>query len=127
MVSKIIQHKVILYPVFFFILNCNTSKESSVDSNEDEGQISKDDDKRSHVKKKIITIDDSSDDEEVIFETTLATATATASTSEVSKSKCCREDIYYGPPPPVASHAVALTYSEHGGAMVVQVDSVHHQ
>ena len=25
MVSKIIQHKVILYPVFFFILNCNTS------------------------------------------------------------------------------------------------------
>ena len=26
MVSKIIQHKVILYPVFFFILNCNTSQ-----------------------------------------------------------------------------------------------------
>merc|ERR1712179_645697 len=63
--------------------------------------------------------------EDVIFETTLATATATASTSEVSK--CCREDIYYGPPPPVARYALALTYSEHGGAMVVQVDSVHHQ
>ena len=73
----------------------------------------------------MITIDDSSDDEDVISKTTVSTAPASARTCEISKS--CKEDIYYGSPPPVASHAVALSYSEYGGAMVVQVDCVHKQ
>ena len=84
------------------------------------------DDERTNVQIKMITIDDSSDDEDVISKTTVSTApAASARTCEISKS--CKEDIYYGPPPPVASHAVALSYSEYGGAMVVQVDSVHKQ
>jgi len=36
--------------------------------------------------------------------------------------KCCIEVVYYGPPPPISLQTVALSYSEHGGAIVVQVD-----
>ena len=81
----------------------------------------KNDDKHCRVVK-IITVDDSSDDEDVVSETTLAISTATIPDNKISK--CHGDTIYYGPPPPVARQAVALSYSEHGGAMVVQVDSV---
>ena len=79
------------------------------------------DDKRTNIRK-IITIDDSSDDEDAISKTIVSSTPAMDTSCEISKG--CREDVFYGPPPPVASHAVALSYSEYGGAMVVQVDSV---
>ena len=96
---------------------------SSVDSEKGEVQIMIEDDKHTNIQTKIITIDDSSDDEDVISKTPVSSVPTTATSCEISKG--CSEDIFYGPPPPVASHAVALSYSEYGGAMVVQVESVH--
>ena len=98
---------------------------SAVDSEKGEVQTMIKEDEHINVQIKMITIDDSSDDEVIISKTTVSTAPTTATTCEISKS--CREDIYYGPPPPVASHSVALSYSEYGGAMVVKVDNVHKQ
>ena len=98
---------------------------SSVDSEKGEAKTMIEVEKRTNIEIKIITIDDSSDDKDAISKTPVSSAHATVTTCEITRG--CREDIFYGPPPPVASHAVALSYSEYGWAMVVQVDSVHKQ
>ena len=97
-------------------------KETSVESEKDELQTQLDDNKRSNGQIKIITIEDSddSDDEAVVSKNTPSAAPAT--TSEMPKF--FSEEIFYGPPPLVASQATSLSYTEYGGAMVVQVDSV---
>ena len=134
--ETIIANKADLKPVdlvldiFEQLDNCGKGlKETPLDCEKDEAKSMKDCKTRSKGQMKIITIDDSSDDEDVFSMINLAPAptTTTATTTPTEMSKCCKEDIYYGPPPPVASHAVALSYSKYGGALVVQVGSVNQQ